>query len=176
MNEELDKLADKLAEDGEKTEAFFRSLSPGDWAVQVYSTGSRWSARHILAHFVSAERSFHLLIRDVASGGDGAPRGLDIDEFNEAEVPKLEDRDIPELLDDYMTARRISVRITRALDPSDLEHQGFHPWFGEVSLRKMLKLIYRHNMIHRRDVRKAIDQGGPVPHREVEVPAQSQND
>jgi hypothetical protein len=28
----------------------------------------------------------------------------------------------------------------------------------------MLKLVYRHNMLHERDVRKALETGQPVPH------------
>ncbi len=36
----------------------------------------------------------------------------------------------------------------------------------------MLKLIYRHNMIHLRDLRKALATGDPVPHLDVSPPSQ----
>jgi hypothetical protein len=173
MDDELTKLAQRLARDGEKTVSFFRSLGPKDWDVRVYTTGSEWAVKHILAHFVSAERSFHLLIRDVAGGGEGAPRDLDIDEFNESEVPRYENEQGGDLLQSYAEARNGSVRMTENLESPDLDRRGYHPWFGEVSLRDMLKLVYRHNMIHLRDIRKALSQGGPVPHRDIEPPAKT---
>ncbi|HEX9797934.1 MAG TPA: DinB family protein [Anaerolineales bacterium] len=170
---EIDHLVKRLQQDGEKTLAYFAGLGPDDWRAQVYTTGSGWRVHDILAHFVSAERSFFLLVENVAGGGDGAPRDLDINEFNEAEVPKLEAISPDELQAAYREARQASGRLAAGLDPADLDRVGYHPWFGQVTVRHMLKLVYRHNMIHLRDVRKALAQGAPVPHREFEPPTAS---
>jgi hypothetical protein len=35
----------------------------------------------------------------------------------------------------------------------------------------MLKLVYRHTMLHLRDVRKALETGLPVPHLDVTPPS-----
>ncbi len=171
MVSELDHLSQRMAKDGEKTLRSFRDLTPKQWKVQVYTTGSQWTVRDILAHFVSAERSFKLLVEEVAAGGSGAPRDLDITEFNEREVPKLDDLSAEELLDAYGEARAESVQLTQNLKPQDLDKVGYHPWFGEVQIRDMLKLVYRHNMIHLRDIRRAIRRGRPVPHKDIEPPS-----
>lgn len=171
MDNELEHLSSRLQKDGAKTRKIFEELAPEDWRVQVYTTGSEWTVREILAHFVSAERSFHQLINDVRAGGEGAPRSLDIDDYNESQVPKLDDLSPDQLLDEYWQARQSSIELTESLEPADLDKEGYHPWFGEVPIRDMLKLVYRHNMIHLRDLRKALRQGGPVPHKEIEPPS-----
>ena len=173
MSDELEHLIGRLEKDGRKTLKIFQELKEDDWQTQVYKTGSEWTAREVLAHFVSAEQSFHLLIEDVRQGGTGAPRSLDIDEFNEREVPKLDSMSPDELMDAYWQARQGSISLTQSLQPQDLEKEGYHPWFGEVPIRDMLKLVYRHNMIHLRDMRKALQQGGPVAHKEIDPPSTS---
>lgn len=173
MTSEIDHLAQRMAKDGEKTLNYFRELKPDEWRTQVYTTGSEWTVRDILAHFVSAERAFYQLVEDVAAGGSGAPRDVDIVDFNEHEVPKLHPFTQEELLEAFDQARSESVQLTQNLEPEDLDKVGYHPWFGEVEVRDMLKLVYRHNMIHLRDVRKAIRMGGPIPHKDIDPPSAS---
>lgn len=170
MSEERTRIRRRLVEDGEKTTLFFEALGPTDWERQVYTTGSRWVVRNVLAHFVSAERAFVRLMEDVVQGGQGAPQDFDIDTFNETEAPKLSAQPVEALIADYRKARQATVRFVEKLRASDLSRSGFHPWFGVVELRKMLKLVYRHNMIHLRDVRRALDTGRPVPHLDVTPP------
>lgn len=173
MSEEIEHLARRMTQDGQKTLGYFQELDPADWKVQVYTTGSEWTVREILAHFVSAERGFKELVEDVVAGGDGAPRDTDIVEYNEREVPKLDPLSIADLLQAFEKARSELVELTQGLDAADLDKSGYHPWFGEVEVRSMLKLVYRHNMIHLRDVRKALRQRGPVPHKDIEPPSAS---
>lgn len=173
MRDEVEHLAGRMAKDGEKTLDYFRQLPEEAWPAQVYTTGSAWGVKQVLAHFVSAERWLKVLIEDVVNGGEGAPRALDIDDFNEEQVPQLEDLRAGELLAAFEQARHRSVELTSSLSADDLAKVGYHPWFGEVPIRDMLKLVYRHNMIHLRDVRKALRSGKPVPHREIEPPSAS---
>lgn len=170
---EPERIIQRLNEDGEKTAAFFEGLSPAEWSQQVYTTGSNWSVRDVLAHFLSAEISFEALVTDVISGGSGASRDVDINEFNETEVPKLDHLGPSALLARYRDARDSTVELVRTLTAPDLLKSGFHPWFGEVQVGQMLKLVYRHNMIHFRDIRRALNSGQPVPHREIEPPSQA---
>lgn len=171
MTEELERIARRLRQDGEKTAAFFEGLSPEAWRQQVYTTGSQWTVRDVLAHFLSAEISFEALVTDITGGGQGAPRDLDIVEFNEREVPKLGHLGPLELLERYKAARSATVELVMSMDERDLPKVGYHPWFGEVDVGDMLKLVYRHNMIHYRDIRKSLRDGEPVPHKEIEPPS-----
>lgn len=171
MAREIDRILKRLQDDGAKTAAFFEGLSNPSWFMQVYTTGSNWSVRDVLAHFLSAEISFEELVTNVVAGGSGAPRDLDINEFNEREIPKLDHLNPPELLERYQIARQRTINLVQGLRGDDLRKIGFHPWFGEVQVAEMLKLVYRHNMIHFRDIRRALRQGKPVPHREIDPPS-----
>jgi hypothetical protein len=159
-----------MKEEGEKTAAYFESLERSDWEQQVYTTGSGWRVRQLLAHFISAERAFEHFIRDVMKGGPGAPRDFDIDAFNESEVPQLEAAP-PELIDAYRETRSRTLKLLDEVGSSDLRLRGYHPWFGDSQLEDMLKLIYRHNIIHLRDIRRALKTHQPVPHLDVTPPA-----
>lgn len=149
-------IARKLAEKGAETSAFFRSLSENDWRVQVYADGPGWDVHHVLAHFVSAEESYLYFLRREAAGGEGIPEDFDIDHFNAVEVAKLAKLPQEALLERYESARAQTVAFVLKLDDSDMDRIGRHPFFGFERVEKILKLMYRHNMIHERDVRRAL--------------------
>ncbi len=158
----------RLVEEGRKTAAYFRALSEGELAQLVYTTGPQWRARDILAHFVSAEQTLLVYGQQVLAGGSGAPDDFVIDEFNAIEVAGLRGQPAPELVTRFEVARAATAEMVNSLSDSDFDRIGRHPWFGRVPLEQMLKLVYRHNMLHERDVRRAIETGQPVPHVDAE--------
>ena len=160
---ELDHLRQRLSVEGDKTAAFFAGLAPEMWEAAVYTTGPGWHVRQVLAHFVSAERSYLDYMRDTVAGGPGVPRDFDIDAFNAVQVEALSGRMPAQLLEAFRAVRRQTCEFVQTLQPLDLDRIGYHPWFGEESLRFLLKLIYRHPMLHVRDVRLAMETGAPVP-------------
>jgi hypothetical protein len=99
-------------------------------------------------------------------GGPGVPKDFDIDAFNEAQVPTLDALSNLELVEALRSVRRETVSFVGSLGPGDLDREGFHPWFGQGTLGFIIKLIYRHPMLHLRDTRQAIETGQPVPHGE----------
>ena len=163
MGDELDHIRKRLQAEGEKTVDFFEALSPEDWDKQIYSTGSEWRVREVLAHFISAERAYQVYLQDVLQGGRGAPDSMDIDQFNEAEVSSMEGTP-KELLDIYKQVRRDTLHFTKDLDEADLMRTANHPWFDDKEVGWYLKLIYRHNTMHRMDIRKTLKRGVPLAH------------
>lgn len=173
-DKDIQRFSRRLADDGQKTRGYFQGLKPADWHQPVYTTGSGWTVREVLAHFVSAEQAFQSLLEDVTQGGPGAPRDMDVVAFNESDVPRFSSQSPQTLLDAFALARTATVELTRRLSPPDLARRGYHPFFGDSNMESMLKLIYRHNMIHMRDVRKALRTGKPVAHVEVTPPSRAQ--
>ena len=167
MVDELGHIQRRLVDEGEKTLTFFESLSPSDWEQQVYTVGSQWRGRQVLAHFISTERAYQGYIRDVLQGGQGVPRGFDIDAFNDAEAPALSQNPVLELISAMRQARADTIRLTETLEERDLARNGNHPWFGEKDLAWYLKLLYRHHTMHLQDVRKALDTSETIPHSDV---------
>jgi uncharacterized protein (TIGR03083 family) len=161
----------RLREEGKKVADFFRSMSDGQLDQQVYTTGPQWRVRNLLAHFVSAEQMFNLYGRQILAGGPGAPEDFVIDEFNATQVEGLKDVGLPELVRRFEAERARIIEVVHGMADPDFDRVGRHPWFGRVPLEQMLKLVYRHTMIHERDIRRALETGQPVPHVEAQPPA-----
>ncbi len=158
MSKRRDLIVKRLNEEGESALAFFRGLAAADWGRRVYSEGSQWTVRQVLCHFVSAEDGFLRLARNILDGGEGAPEGMDVDEFNEGEVGAMAERRPAELLPEFEQLRAETVELVHGMSEADFEREGRHPYFGRSSMEKLLKLIYRHNMMHLRDVRRVLQE------------------
>lgn len=148
------RLVDRLLEEGKKTCQFFESLPASDWDLQVYSDGGQWRIRQILAHFVAAEASLQKLVKNILDGGEGTPLDFDLNRFNESRVGRLEGTLPSELLIEFFQLRQQTAQLVGQISPEDLQRTGRHPFLGVASLEEIIKLMYRHNQIHQRDIRK----------------------
>jgi hypothetical protein len=164
MDGDIDHIRRRLKDEGEKTAAFFEALAPEDWNRQIYATGSGWRVREVLAHFISAERASQRYLGEVLKGGLGPPDDLDIDQFNEADVSTFAGISVEDLLDTYQKTRLDTLHFTSQMDDDDLLRVANHPWFDDKEVGWYLKLLYRHNTMHRMDIRKSIKLGGPLAH------------
>lgn len=149
-------LAERLQTEGAKSLEIFRALRPEQWEITVYTDGSAWTIRQLLAHFVTAEDGFLALIDDIVAGGPGSPEGFDIDHFNEREVSAVGDAHPEHLMRQYERVRKATIEKVSQLQAEDLARIGRHPYLGVATLADIIKLIYRHNQIHQRDFRKLI--------------------
>lgn len=156
MADTTERLSGRLRSEGEKTLDFFRHLSQEQWEQTVYSEGIRWLVRDVLAHFVSAESSFNRLITNVLSGGSGAPEDFDIDRFNLRQVSQLQESSLSDLLGKFSVYRQANVELVSGLHAEDLSRIGRHPFLGVVPLSDIIKMIYRHNQIHLRDLKRIV--------------------
>jgi DinB superfamily len=150
------RLVDRLLEEGEKTRQFFEAVPAVDWDLQVYSDGGQWRIRQILAHFVAAEASIQRLLKNILDGGEGTPLDFDLNHFNESRVSRLEGTPPSELLSEFYLLRQQTAQLVAGINPEDLARTGRHPFLGVASLEEIIKLMYRHNQIHQRDIRKRV--------------------
>ncbi len=149
-------LAERLKAEGEKTAAFFASLAAGQWNAIVYTEGAEWTVRSILAHYVTAEKGFARLFPSILTGGPGASEDFDIDRYNASQQEKTRDLAPAELLEQFKITRAEMTAWVACLSESDLQKQGRHPFLGPTTLAEMIKMVYRHNQIHYRDLRKVL--------------------
>jgi hypothetical protein len=156
MNDTTSRLAEKLEAEGAKTLEIFRALLPDQWELTVYTDGSAWTIRQVLAHFVTAEVGILRLIDNIIEGGTGSPENFDINRFNEKEVSAVRDEHPNSLLRKYEQTRRVTIEKVRNLQEEDLVRVGRHPFLGPAPVVDIIKLIYRHNQIHQRDFRKLL--------------------
>lgn len=156
MSKRKELIIRRLTNEGQTTLEFFRGLDEADWERRIYTEGSQWTLCQVLCHFVSAERGFFQLAQDILKGGRDAMKGMDIDEFNEREVAAMAGRTPADLLPEFERLRADMVELVRGMDEADLEREWYHPVFGHSVLEKLPKLVYRHNMMHLRDVRRVL--------------------
>ncbi len=151
-------LAERLKTEGQKMRVFFIALTDAQWNVVVYSEGAEWTARSILAHLVTAEQGFVRLFASICEGGTGVSETFDIDRYNARQQEKTRELSVLELLDQFTAVRAQMATWVSTRSPTDLERRGRHPFLGVTSLAEMIKMVYRHNQIHYRDLRKALGE------------------
>ena len=158
MTETPERLSKRMLEEGQKTVDYFRSLATEQLEIQLYMEGSHWNVCQLLAHFVSTEIGINKLIVNILDGGSGAPEDFDIDRYNEKKVTENRDLSVDELLERFIRQRRTNANLTAGMSLDDLRKKGRHPFLGVVELEDFLKLLYRHNQIHQRDVRRVLSE------------------
>lgn len=159
MPETVERLANRLVDEGRKTQHFFGGLSPDQWNYRLYADGAQWTVRQVFAHFVITEAGIRALMMSILAGHAGAPEDFDLNGFNESRVSSLEGTTNQQLLEKFSAERQTTIEWLRCLTPQDLLKTGRHPWLGVAPLEEMIQLLYRHNQIHQRDIRKLFAEG-----------------
>ncbi len=153
---EITELAEKLKAEGERMTAFFAELTDEQWESDVYTEGTTWSIRNVLSHYVTSERGLVRLFERVRTTGEGAADDFSIDRYNASQQEKTKDLAPAELLEQYKQTRAESVQWVSGLKDEELEIKGRHPFLGETVIREMIKMLYLHNQLHYRDVKRAL--------------------
>jgi uncharacterized damage-inducible protein DinB len=156
MNDTVLSLVDKLRSDGEKFYIFYTGLTDAQWRTEVYTEGSIWTIRNILAHWVTSERAFVKLFESIRQGGTGVSEDFVIDRYNARQQEKTKDLSPKELLEQYKAIRAEMIAWVSGISDSDLEKTGRHPFLGVTTLCEMIKMVYIHNQTHYRDLRKVL--------------------
>jgi len=153
---EITELAEKLKTEGERFVSIFSGLTEEQWSQEVYTEGTTWTIRNVLAHFVTAERALVKLFEQIRQGGPGAADDFSIDRYNAAMQARTQELTPQELLEQYKQVRANSVAWVAGLQENELEIIGRHPFLEVTTIREMIKLLYIHNQTHYRDMKKAI--------------------
>ncbi|HAX69288.1 MAG TPA: DinB family protein [Anaerolineales bacterium] len=153
---ETTELAEKLKTEGERMAAFFSELTEDQWGSEVYTEGATWTIRNVLAHFVTSERGLVKLFERIRTTGEGAADDFSIDRYNASQQERTKDLAPADLLAQYQQVRAESVQWVNTLKDEELDIKGRHPFLGETVIREMVKMLYLHNQLHYRDVKRAL--------------------
>ena len=153
---EVNVIAEKLRSEGEKFVGIFSALTDEQWQTEVYTEGTTWTIRNVLSHFVTSERGLVKLFEQIRQGGSGAADDFSIDRYNESQQKKTQDLPVAELIELYKSTRAETVTWVSGLKESELEIVGRHPFLEQTTLREMVKMLYIHNQVHYRDLKKVL--------------------
>jgi hypothetical protein len=157
MGPRVDFLVRRLTEEGAALSAQLDAVASETWAAPVYPASEGvWTIHSILAHLVSAEGYIRLMMADIIAGGPGAPPGVDVHAINATEVASLSTFSPADLIARLRDSRAATITMVAAFSDDDLDRQGNHPLLGQMALEDFVKLIYRHNKMHMRDVQHAL--------------------
>jgi hypothetical protein len=147
---EITDLAEKLKS------AIFAGLTAEQWQTEVYTEDTIWTIRNVLSHFVTSERALIKLFEQIREGGAGSSEEFSIDRYNATMQARTKDATAQELLEQYKLVRAESVVWVSGLKESELELRGRHPFLGPTVIREMIKMLYLHNQLHYRDIKRAL--------------------
>ncbi|MBI3173903.1 MAG: maleylpyruvate isomerase N-terminal domain-containing protein [Chloroflexi bacterium] len=153
---ETAELAEKLKSEGERMVAFFSALDNDQWQAEVYTEGTTWTIRNVLSHYVTSERGLVRLFEQIRQGGGGVTDEFSIDRYNASQQEKTRELPPAELLEQYKAVRAESITWVQGLKDEELEIQGRHPFLGQTVIREMVRMLYMHNQLHYRDVKRAL--------------------
>lgn len=153
---EITDLADKLRTEGDRFISIFSRLSDDQWNQEVYTEGTTWTIRNVLAHFVTSERGLIKLFERIRQTGEGAADDFSIDRYNAAMQERTKNMTPQELVEQYREIRASSIAWVSSLKDEELEITGRHPFLGQTVIREMIKMLYIHNLTHYRDMKKVL--------------------
>lgn len=148
-------LADKLLSEGARILEYFAGLPDETWDKPLYTHETLWHVTEVFEHLILSERTLLALFGQVADGGAGAPADLDIDRFNREHTGDLAGLSRAKLLDAFEAQRAETASFARGLSDEQLARRGRHPALGDSAVGDMLKMIYLHNAMHLKDVKRA---------------------
>ena len=123
---ETRELAEKLRSEGERFVAIFSGLNDDQWSQEVYTEGTTWTIRNMLAHLVTSERGLIKLFEQIRQGGTGAAEDFSIDRYNAAMQERTKDSTPADLIEQYKQIRGNSVAWVSGLKDDELEIIGRH--------------------------------------------------
>lgn len=167
-SDKANKLAEKLLGEGEKVQAFLRGLPAEAWTTQIYpnsglangDAATTWNFHQLVEHMALSEQNMNRLMRQIIEGGVGAPEGFDIDGFNKEQTGKFAALTPEQLVTLFADTRQRTAAFARELDEAQLAKRGRHPAMGDSSVEDILKMIYLHNTMHLKDVRRVLALAG----------------
>ena len=158
MSNRIKHLCKRLSRSADKAKAYFSGLSPEQMDQQIYTDGASWTINQIMAHFVMAEDGMMRLVARIVETGEGVPEDFDLDSYNEYKASKLKQTSPDQLIEKFLEAREKTIQMVSKFEDENLEITGRHPWLGIARVEDIIKLMYRHNQIHQREIRDVLER------------------
>ena len=157
MLKELELLASKLKEVHLALSRAISSLSDEE-ALAIRVT-PEWSVQDIVAHLASANRGMFGIAQRTAKGeSPQLPPGYNNDTFNARQVVKRKTQSLSQVRDELNTTLDETIAFFEGVTSEQLELQGEHPLYGQVTLARLLEIIYNHEITHSNEIVNAIHQ------------------
>ncbi|HUN22986.1 MAG TPA: DinB family protein [Anaerolineales bacterium] len=152
-------ISEKLSSHRDSTLQFFSQLDETQQNAQIYPEPGGWRTADILTHLALSEERFLSLFQGILAGEGGVSADFDIDRYNAESLQTAQTATWAERMAQFKQARNALIAFSQSLIAEDLLKEARHPFLGVVPLEKMLKMLYRHALLHEADIAKALGLG-----------------
>ena len=152
MSERITHLVNRLHQKRDEAMSYFETIT--DPTMLVY-TDPDWDIRTVYMHLVWSERGLLRLYQNIAEGGEGASTEFDINRYNDSQAGKTAEVPWEQIAPQFEAARAQTIAWVETLDESVLDRVGRHPFVGEDTLERLIKVLYIHPNLHIKDIEAA---------------------
>lgn len=122
-----------------------------DEVARWHPAQGEWCALECLGHIIEAEkRGFAGRIRHVLEADEPA-----LPQWDQVRVERERndcERDIPDLLNEFLRLREASVGLVASLRPEQLDRAGVHEKIGRLTVREVIQEWVHHDRAHLRQL------------------------
>ncbi len=112
----------------------------------------KWSVLQVIQHLADSELVFGYRLRMVLAHPTPEIQGYDQDLW--ANELKYNEMELEDALEQLRVIRAINLKLLRSLSEDQFERVGLHSERGPESVRKMMKMIAGHDLLHLRQIKR----------------------
>jgi uncharacterized damage-inducible protein DinB len=158
-------LIDKLIEERVRLLAAVADLSEAEATRPLPTSEGGWSVKDVLAHVaVSEAANLAFARRMVAEDNpvqippDKGP--FDLNRWNNSQVRRRQHLTWAQVQANLATAHQDTLAFVAGLEEAQLDRRGIQAVFGEMTLGQLLKILYRHDRMHREEIERGLAAAG----------------
>lgn len=147
----VEQLTDRLKSIRTNLVRAIEGLSDDDIAREVGTDGWR-SIKDIILHLSTSEHGMLVVAKRCLAGKMVSYEGFDLDRWNERQVEKKRHLSVSQALAELQAVREDGLNTLQGLTPEQLRTPAAHPFWGDVTVGQLFRIMSIHDELHRRDI------------------------
>ena len=150
----------RLNEERAKLLATVAGLSETEVTRPLPTSEGGWSVKDILAHVAISEAANLAFAKRMVTEGnpvqippDKGP--FDLDRWNNSQV-RRQQLTWAQVQADLAAAHQETLAFVAGLEEAQFDRRGVQAVFGEMTLGQLLKILYRHDRMHREEIEQGL--------------------
>ncbi len=131
-------------------------LTPADWETPVQAEDRHWTTKQMMLHLATSETGQIATGKAIVSRQPTIPEDFDLNRYNNRQVEKNKDKQLPEILFGLAESRQKLLAFLDEVAEEDLDKRGRHARGDVLSLEQLFYRIGEHEAEHAAIIQKAL--------------------
>ena len=131
-------------------------IQPDDWNKIVQSTEGGWTVKQSLLHLAISETGQIKTGKAIAAGQPTVPDDFDLNRYNNRQLEKNKDKQLPEILSGMAESRQQLLAYLDEVTADELDKRGRHGRGDVISLEQLFHRIGEHEAEHTGEIKAAV--------------------